>query len=147
MKEFFKELFAYSHHANQRLWDAMMENEGKVTEKSNIWYNHILNAHQIWNNRIDQKNAPFGVWESREIPGESEIDLNNYTHTLAILDTYELDSVFKYTNSAGKAFTNNIRDTLFHIINHSTYHRGQIASDFRQHGLEPLVSDFIFYKR
>lgn len=146
-KEFFKELFGYGHQANQRLWSAMMENKGKVPEKSIKWYNHILNAHQIWNNRIDQKNAAFGVWESHPIPQEKEINQQNYTHSLTILDTYDLESVVRYTNSKGTAFTNYVRDILFHIINHSTYHRGQIASDFRQNGLEPLVSDYIFLKR
>jgi uncharacterized damage-inducible protein DinB len=44
-------------------------------------------------------------------------------------------------------FTNTIKDILFHIINHSTNHRGQIAVDFRNNGLEPLVLDYVFYKR
>ncbi|HSI75216.1 MAG TPA: DinB family protein [Lunatimonas sp.] len=147
MKEFFEELFAYGHQANQQLWETMMENEGKVSEKSIKWYNHILNAHQIWNNRVDQKDAAFGVWESREINGEREIDQHNYSNTLSILDTFELGSVVRYTNSTGKTFTNSVRDILFHVVNHSTYHRGQIASDFRQNGLEPLVSDYIKFKR
>ena len=147
MKEFFKELFAYGHHSNQKLWVSMAENWEKVPEKSIQLYNHILNAHQIWNNRIDRKNGLFGVWESRPIAGEKDIDQQNYTDTLTILDTHELDSIIRYTNSSGKAFTNSVRDILFHLINHSTYHRGQIASDFRQHGLEPLVSDYITFKR
>ncbi|WP_158856041.1 DinB family protein [Lunatibacter salilacus] len=147
MKEFFKELFAYGHHSNQRLWEAMMENRGIVPEKSIKLFNHILNAHQIWNTRIDQKDAAFGVWESREISGEKEIDQQNYTNTLTILDIYELESVVQYTNSTGKAFTNSVREILFHLVNHSTYHRGQIASDFRQNSLEPLVSDYIKFKR
>ena len=36
---------------------------------------------------------------------------------------------------------------LFHFVNHSTYHRGQIASNLKEHGIEPLVTDYIFYKR
>ncbi|QLH28398.1 MAG: hypothetical protein HWD63_02710 [Candidatus Parvibacillus calidus] len=39
-----------------------------------------------------------------------------------------------------------MKDIIFHIINHSTYHRGQIAMEFRQSGLEPLNTDYIFYK-
>lgn len=29
----------------------------------------------------------------------------------------------------------------------ATYHRGQIATDFKNTGLQPLVTDYIFYKR
>ncbi|WP_209331385.1 DinB family protein [Lunatimonas salinarum] len=34
-----------------------------------------------------------------------------------------------------------------HIVNHSTYHRGQIATLFRESGLQPVVTDYIMLKR
>ncbi len=147
MKAFFEELFAYGHDSNQRLWEAMMANQKKIPEKSIKLYHHILNAHQIWNNRIDPKAHLFGVWAERPIQAEKEIDQSNHRHTLTILDIYSLDATISYGNSKGHVFTNSVRDILFHLANHSTYHRGQIAADFRQHGLEPLVSDYIRYKR
>lgn len=147
MKAFFKSLFAYGHESNQRLWEAMMEHQDKTPEKSIQLYNHVLNAHQIWNNRIDPKAAPFGVWAMRPIQDERAIDLENHAHTLNILDNYPLEAIISYSNSKGQVYTNSVRDILFHLVNHSTYHRGQIASDFRQNGLEPLVSDYILYKR
>ena len=76
-----------------------------------------------------------------------DIDKANYENSLLILDKFDLNEVMNYKTSNGLAFNNSIHDTLLHVINHSTYHRGQIASDFRQNGLEPLVSDYIFYKR
>jgi uncharacterized damage-inducible protein DinB len=45
------------------------------------------------------------------------------------------------------AFSNDIKSIIFHVINHSTYHRGQIASEFKQNGLDPMVTDYILYKR
>jgi uncharacterized damage-inducible protein DinB len=44
-------------------------------------------------------------------------------------------------------FSNTIKDILFHMINHSTHHRAQIAMDMRNNKLEPLPLDYIFYKR
>lgn len=52
-----------------------------------------------------------------------------------------------YKTSKGDAFQNTVKDILFHIINHSTYHRGQIAANCKEYGIEPLMSDYIFYKR
>jgi len=75
------------------------------------------------------------------------IDKSNYEQTLLILDDFDLNTPIEYTNSKGDTFSNNIRDIYFHVINHSTHHRGQIASEFRQYGINPLVSDYIFYKR
>ena len=71
----------------------------------------------------------------------------NYEHSLHILDKFDLTATMSYTNSKGQTFSNSIRDILFHVINHSTYHRAQIATEFKQNGLEPLVTDYIFYKR
>ncbi|SHN33887.1 Uncharacterized damage-inducible protein DinB (forms a four-helix bundle) [Cyclobacterium lianum] len=147
MKDFFEDLLLYGHDCNQRLWTAMMDNRDSIPERSLKLYNHLLNAHQIWNNRIDPREPLPGVWDSRAVEGELEIAQTNHAHSLAILQTYALDKVIHYSNSKGQKFTNQVRDILFHLINHSTYHRGQIAADFRQHGLSPLVTDYIVYKR
>jgi uncharacterized damage-inducible protein DinB len=36
---------------------------------------------------------------------------------------------------------------MIHLVNHSTYHRAQIATLLRQGGLEPVNTDFITYDR
>jgi uncharacterized damage-inducible protein DinB len=147
MKPFFKELFEYSNHFNQKLADIFNESPDKTSEKAIKLFNHLLNAHQIWNNRIEPKQTPSGVWELNSVQDLKNIDNSNYEQTLFILDNFDLNTPIEYTNSKGDTFSNNIRDIYFHVINHSTHHRGQIASEFRQYGLNPLVSDYIFYKR
>ena len=147
MKYFFKELFQYSHYSNQRLFDLFNEHQDKTSEKSVSLFNHILNAHRIWNNRIEDKHTTFGSWEVHPLQELKDMDESNYEQSLQILDKLDLDAMIHYNNTKGEAFVNSVRDILFHVINHSTYHRGQIAADFRQHRLEPLVTDYIFYKR
>ncbi len=147
MKRFFKELFEYNHHFNQQLADVYTAQQDKTPDKALKLFNHILNAHQIWNNRIDHKQTTFGVWEIHDTKDLYNIDKVNYEQTLQVIDKFDLYEIFDYKNTKGQAFKNNIRDIYFHVINHSTYHRGQIAMEFRQHGIEPLVTDYIFYKR
>lgn len=147
MKQFFIELFCYNHQCNLKLCKAFVENQDKVSEKAIKTFNHLLNAHQIWNSRILQKEISTSVWEIHSINELEKINLTNYNQSLEILNTKTLDDKIHYSNTKGQKFSNNIRDILFHIINHSNYHRGQIASDFRQNGLEPIVTDFIIYKR
>ncbi|MNR31393.1 DinB family protein [compost metagenome] len=65
---------------------------------------------------------------------------------MAIIDEFDLDLPINYSLSTGKMFTHSIRDILFQIINHSTYHRGQIATEFRQCNMEPILTDWIVYK-
>lgn len=138
MKQFFKELLKYNHHFNQKLWGVFAEHPDKASVKAAGLYNHILNAHQIWNNRIDPQQTPFGVWELHSIRDCKDIDKTNYERSLLLLERVDLNESVDYTNSKGQVFNNNVRDILFHIINHSTYHRGQIATEFRLHGLEPF---------
>lgn len=147
MKPFFKELFEYSHHSNQKLTDIFVNNPDRISEKAAKLFNHILNAHQIWNNRIDPKQPAFGVWELHNLHDLKIIDQTNYGHTLQLLGNFDLARTLSYSNSKGQAFHNTVQDILFHVVNHSTYHRGQIATELKQQGLEPLSTDYIFYKR
>jgi uncharacterized damage-inducible protein DinB len=39
----------------------------------------------------------------------------------------------------------NLEQLMQHLANHSTYHRGQIASMIRRLGAEPLPTDFAFF--
>lgn len=147
MKTFFKEIFEYNHHFNQKLFDIFVDHTDQASEKSIKLFNHILNAHHIWNNRIDSQRPIFAVWEIHYMPELQNIDKTNFEHTLQILDSFDLNARIGYTNSKGKVFNNSVREILFHVTNHATYHRGQIATEFRQNGLEPLVTDYIFYRR
>jgi uncharacterized damage-inducible protein DinB len=147
MKQFFRELFDYSHHYNQRLADIFLDNSGQVSEKSVKLFNHILNAHQIWNNRIDPIASTCQVWALHPLEELKGMDQHNYEHTVQLLVDENLDRILNYSTSGGLKFSNSVRDILFHVINHSTYHRGQIAAEFRANGIEPLATDFIFFKR
>lgn len=143
--DYFKDLFAYSHHSNQKLADifAKEEVEGKPLEL----FCHLLNAHHIWNARIAGEQPEFGVWDVYQAEKLKVIDGENYGNSLILMDKVEPDKTISYTTSKGGVFENKTIDILFHVINHSTYHRGQIALLFRQAGLEPLSTDYIFYKR
>ncbi|TYP97134.1 putative damage-inducible protein DinB [Sphingobacterium allocomposti] len=147
MKHFFNELFDYSHQCNQNLIELIMKNTGTLPDKVIQLYSHILNAHQIWNNRIDPEQPLFDVWQVHPVTGFVSIESMNYDHSLRLLERCNLDEVVHYKTSKGQALRSSTRDILFHIINHSTYHRAQIATEFRNCGLEPLVTDYIVYKR
>jgi len=147
MKTLFTELFEYSHHYNQKLYDVFKEGPDKTSEKAVKLFNHILNAHHIWNHRIEFKPTRFGVWEMHALQDLKSMDQTNYEQTLQILDACDFQSTIHYVTSNGQPFSNTIRDILFHTVNHSTYHRGQIATAFKLNGLDPLATDYILFKR
>lgn len=147
MKSFFKELFEYHHHFNQQLTDNFINYPNNTSEKAMKLFNHLLNAHHIWNARIACQPSTRGVWELMDTNDLKAFDKINYEQTIDLLDRNALSKMIQYTTSNGQTFTNSVRDILFHIINHSTYHRGQIATAMKQEGIAPIVSDYIFYKR
>ena len=147
MEQFFRELFEYNHHSNQQLGMVFDSRPEYTSAKAVRLFSHLLNAHRIWNNRIDPGEKLPGVWEVQEVRDFIAIDRTNHAHTLRILESVDLNAAIHYLTTSGEPFTNSVREIAFHIINHSTYHRGQIATEFRNNGLEPLSTDYIFYKR
>lgn len=147
MNSFLTELFEYNHHYNQKLAELFVTRAEQCSEKSIQLFSHVLNAHEIWNARIEAKVPAVKVWDVHTVDVFLNMDKKNYEQTLRILQEYNLSDTLAYTNSQGQKFSNTIRDILFHVVNHSTYHRAQIATEFKQSGIEPLATDFIFYKR
>lgn len=146
MKAFFKDIFDYHNHFNQKLVDVFVEHSNKISERTIPLFSHCLNAHQIWNSRILNTKA-FKVFQIHELKDCKSIDNSNYKTTIKIIETLDLNSIISYQNSKGQTFNNSIRDILFHAANHFTHHKGQIISDLRQNEIEPLITDYIFYKR
>ncbi len=55
----------------------------------------------------------------------------------------ELERVVGYRNSRGEPWTSTVGDVVTHVVIHSAYHRGQVASELRGAGFEPAYTDFI----
>lgn len=141
-----KDLLDYNYEMNRRLIQLFIENKTTTDAKTTSLLSHILNAQQVWNSRILGE-TPFGVWQLNPSDQLEKINQSVYEKSLKIIEKLPLDKLILYQNTQGKRFSNSVCDILLHIVNHATYHRGQIASAFRAQGIEPLVSDYIFYRR
>ncbi|MFW5759598.1 MAG: DinB family protein [Cyclobacteriaceae bacterium] len=87
------------------------------------------------------------VNQLNSIADNKNIDRVNWQNTLKILEQRPLQEKINYQNLKGEKFESSIREILFHIGNHFTHHRAQIMMYLRQNGIEPLITDYIFYKR
>jgi uncharacterized damage-inducible protein DinB len=61
------------------------------------------------------------------------------------LDQGRLAEVISYVNLKGEPFAYPLGRMLQHVVNHSTYHRGQVATLLRQLGATPLSTDLLLY--
>jgi uncharacterized damage-inducible protein DinB len=143
-------LFRYNHTANQRYIMVFEETDAlSMPDKAVELFSHTLNAHSNWLARIQKSDAAFGVWQNHEIKDFSRINNSNYEMTLPLIDLQQsnLDREVHYQNSKGEQYYNSVRDILLHIINHSTYHRAQIATILKESEVKVPNSDYIFFMR
>ncbi|WFB68705.1 DinB family protein [Chryseobacterium sp. WX] len=146
MKEKLIDLFEYTYHFNIEMIKVISENRELVDDKTINLINHTLNAQQIWNARILGEKT-FEVWQINPFESLVETNHKNFLKSIDIINNFDVDTKIEYQNSRGTKFENTIFEMLFHAVNHSTYHRGQINSLLKQKGITPVLTDYIFYKR
>ena len=146
MKDFFEDIFEYHYHFNQKLADLLISQSGRISERTIPLFSHVINAHQIWNSRILGTKSQ-GVHDVHSLEKCKDLDYFNYKDTLKVLSEFDLQHKVAYENSKGHKFENSVQEILFHVSNHFTHHKGQVISDLRQNGIDPIVTDYIFYKR
>jgi len=69
-----------------------------------------------------------------------ELDVRDF---LTNISEFELERDVSYTNLAGKHFTFPLPRVMWHLVNHQTYHRGQIATLLRQLGVPAPKVDYL----
>lgn len=65
---------------------------------------------------------------------------------LAGLTDERLAQPLTYTRMTGETKTFTLWHTLLHVVNHQTYHRGQVTTLLRQLGARPAQVDFLVYR-
>jgi len=147
VKIFFNQLLDYNFYCNKKLIEACSEMD-TPPDKSVKLFSHILNAHHLWNARILDKPAQYDVWQLHPLEDWNDIHYENQRASFEITSNADnFEKRIDYENTNGRLFTNTLQEVLFHIINHSTHHRGQILDDFRANGHVPMPLDFVYYKR
>ena len=109
-------------------------------------YTHLIATEHLWIARIDRRESPAAVW-----PDWSLEDADPWRVELASLWAPVLerdaDEPIEYTNSRGEPWTSTVIDIVTHVLQHSAYHRGQIASRLRADGHSPPYTDFVHATR
>jgi uncharacterized damage-inducible protein DinB len=71
-------------------------------------------------------------------------------HTKQFFENFpeeKFSSTYTITTTKGEIFVHTYTQMFQHLVNHSSYHRGQIAGMVRQLGYIPLSTDLIIYHR
>jgi uncharacterized damage-inducible protein DinB len=114
---------------------------------------HILNAQTIWYQRL-HGNSPL-VWPDKEHPSDTLAICDQLIENSRAFEKYtgglkpgdELGQI-NYLTIKGDRFTNTVTEIICHLMNHGTFHRGQLITLFRGAGMISLSStDLISFYR
>jgi len=148
-RDHFIHLFKYNDWATREAAKNISEAK-KNQQRIYDLLSHIVNSQTIWLNRILQKKVVIDPWEKHTVEKCVELSTeitSEWINFLEGIEKAELDKRIAYKNNKGENWENTIGDIVAHIINHSTYHRAQIAQLIRQSGGEPAKTDYIVYQR
>lgn len=148
MKLYFLKLYQYNAWANNRVLNALTRQQVK-SEKILSIMGHIVAAQFLWLHRIKGlPPADVKLWGEYNLPQLVQMAEDVGRLWLEFIETTDdFNRQLTYLNYTGDPYVNNVEMIMIHLVNHSTYHRGQIALLLRQKKLEPINTDFITYDR
>ena len=155
-----RDLYAYDDWANNRAFaaaESLSDAEARATIVSSFpsvlaTLAHLVGAEWVWLRRChgesptsvpawagDSSLAALGA-ELAAIQGDRSAYLRERTDA-------DLVRLLEFRTLAGQAYAQPLGGILQHVVNHSTYHRGQVATQLRQLGRTPPNTDLITYLR
>jgi uncharacterized damage-inducible protein DinB len=143
--DYLRRQFAYDAWANREVLNAI-RGAGGESRRSLQLMSHILAAERVWLERLKQMPQSVPVWPEPNLEQcEAEADALGHLwfEHLDLITAGDVTQNVSYTNSKGESWTSTIVDVLAHVITHSAYHRGQIATHMRESGQTPAYTDFI----
>jgi uncharacterized damage-inducible protein DinB len=157
MQDDFTALFAYDRWANLRTCDACrrLTAEQYVAEPAPGWAPVRSTLYHI---------AVATVWNLRSLAGDSDDGIPEEADATRVDDAARLlERAYSRIEELRPTFTPEWLNTLLtvrapgftatlprwamlrHIVNHGSYHRGQIASKLKRLGVDPPNTDFFFW--
>ncbi len=113
---------------------------------------HLCGAEDIWLQRLN--GADPGIFMKKEnYPTVASVKLkwreveDGWKTYLTGLNDELLPRSLTFHNLKGEEVTQQTGQSLQHLVNHSTYHRGQITTMIRQSGGTPIGTDLIAFYR
>jgi uncharacterized damage-inducible protein DinB len=153
-----RDLFRYDEWANARLFDAVATlSDEQFTRRMASGFSslretlsHILAEEWLWLQRSMRANpAAPPAWTELNgraalLPALDAVQQDRVKF-LEQLTADDLERVVVFRSLEGHEHAHRVEDMLRHVLNHSTYHRGQAATLMRHVGAVAPETDFVVY--
>ena len=158
MLETVRLLYDYTRWADARMLDAVSslspeqwtKDLGSSLKSARDTVVHIASAQWIWFTRWKGE-SPTAMWTSADYPTQGSIrerwqSLSAQVASFVAQQSEEsLKQPLPYKNLKGQPMTYPLGHLMLHVVNHSTYHRGQVTTLMRQLGAQPVSTDLVLY--
>jgi len=154
----FQELYRYNRWANDRVFEAVAalspqdftKGLGNSYPSVRDTLTHIVWAEWIWLQRW-KGTSPRQTFDPEEFPElkplrarwqELSTDQRAF---LGAVTRERLRAVLPYVNLQGQTWRYPLWRQMYHVVNHSSYHRGQLTTMLRQLEAVPMPTDFLVF--
>jgi uncharacterized damage-inducible protein DinB len=171
-----RNLYAYNLWANRRMFSVMeklsaeklaapVQSSFPSIRESVV---HILGAEWLWLKRwtgiFPRATGPYGastipnLLSEYGVPGETLSTLQGMRsfseeihqqrqEFIGTLDEERLHAPLSFNDMSGNRYSDPLVKLMQHVVNHGTYHRGQVTTLLRQAGGEPVSLDMLYFFR
>lgn len=158
MKDDLDALYAYNEWANERVIAALraLTPEDYAREMGGGWpsvratFVHVAGATDAWAERFLGRDATRLV-TVEDLPGLEEAAAllhdaeRKHREHLGTLTPEKLAAPFSWKNLKSELKSAPFWSVLRHVVNHQTYHRGQISSMLRRLGAKAVSTDMVVW--
>ena len=153
-----RQLYDYNRWADRRIlaMASTLTNEDFIRPMGNSFssvrdtLSHILGAEWIWLERW-QGRSPKALLDAATFPQVQSLESrwetveHDQTQFIEALTPQRLVEELAYLNQRGQLYSYPLWKQMVHVVNHSSYHRGQATTLLRQLGAEAVSTDFLVY--
>jgi uncharacterized damage-inducible protein DinB len=142
--------FEFEYWSNTMIINSLRTLKEK-DERAITLFSHLLSSHSMWLSRVTKTEITCTLFQERNLDECSQLILTNLNGWQQYLndktdtdlqETIEFMSAWEANPSKRKM---TIEDAITHIINHSSYHRGQIVASIKGKVDTLPLSTYIMY--
>lgn len=155
---YIRTLYEFNVWANERTFEAvskppaeqLTKNLGNSFGSIHDTLVHLVSAEWMWLTRW-KGTSPKAMPDPKELSTLdalrarlSQVESDRAAFLKTLTDA-ALATPITYSNFEGKHFTYPLWQPMAHLVNHSSYHRGQVTTMLRQLGAKALATDMLIY--
>jgi uncharacterized damage-inducible protein DinB len=153
-------LYDYNAWANRRAMEAasklstekFIQSMGSSFSSVRDTLAHIYGAEWLWLERFRGR-SPSSLPDAAQYKDAASLQERWNEHEARLLGFVrgltqaDLDCVLEYKTLKFGVYSNPLWQSMQHLVNHGTYHRGQVTTLLRQLGAQPILTDLMHFYR